>query len=112
MFGISFPELLFIMFVILLLFGPDKLPEMAAKFGRFMGELNRSTRGVRREFYNAVYAPADEIQKSIKRELTAVKSEVTAIKSEVTATEPSATRNEAAEKPSSNSDTPKVEGEK
>ncbi len=82
MFGVSFPELLFIMFAVLLIFGPDKLPEIASKLGRFFGDLNKSTMGIRREFYNAVYHPAKEAERSLKRELSAVKESVDPSKTE------------------------------
>lgn len=41
MFGIGGSELIIIAFVVLLLFGPDKLPEMARTIGRFMREFKR-----------------------------------------------------------------------
>jgi sec-independent protein translocase protein TatB len=39
MFDIGLPELLVIALVALLVFGPDRLPEMAAQFGRFVASL-------------------------------------------------------------------------
>jgi sec-independent protein translocase protein TatB len=59
-FGLSVPELLLIGIVALLIFGPDKLPEIARQFGKLTGELKRQSDGLRREFYNSVYPPADE----------------------------------------------------
>ncbi len=41
MFGIGGSELIIIAFVVLLLFGPDKLPEMARTIGRFTREFKR-----------------------------------------------------------------------
>ncbi len=41
MFGIGGSEVIIIAFVVLLLFGPDKLPQMARTFGRFMREFKR-----------------------------------------------------------------------
>jgi len=76
MFGLGFSELLVIMFVILILFGPDKLPELAKRLGKFMGDLDRSTRGMRREFYNSVYTPAQEVKRTVERELKGVKDEM------------------------------------
>jgi sec-independent protein translocase protein TatB len=41
LFGIGGSELIIIAFVVLLLFGPDKLPEMARTIGRFTREFKR-----------------------------------------------------------------------
>ncbi len=54
MFGVSLLELLTVMGLILILFGPDKLPQMAKQLGRFMGELRRNTDSLRRGVYNSV----------------------------------------------------------
>jgi sec-independent protein translocase protein TatA len=48
MFGpLGFPELLFIFFLALLIFGPRKLPEIGRTIGRAMGELRRATSDLR-----------------------------------------------------------------
>jgi sec-independent protein translocase protein TatA len=62
MFGIGFSELLVIMVIVLILFGPDKLPEAAQSFGRFMAILKRNSDALRREFYNSVYTPAEDLK--------------------------------------------------
>jgi sec-independent protein translocase protein TatA len=56
-FGVSFTELVVIMLVVLIVFGPDRLPEMAAKLGKGMAELRKISDAVRREFYNSMYKP-------------------------------------------------------
>ncbi len=66
MFGVSLPELVLIFVVILIVFGPEKLPEAARSFGKWMGELRRTSDGFRREFYNSVYTPANEIKREIQ----------------------------------------------
>ena len=60
MFGISFAELLVIMIVALIVFGPEKLPEIASKLGKISFQLKKASDGFRREFYNSVYVPAKE----------------------------------------------------
>lgn len=75
MFGVSFPELCIVFVVVLLVFGPDKLPEAARTLGKWLGDLRRGSDAVRREFYNSVYRPADEIR-DFKSELRTVGREL------------------------------------
>lgn len=67
MFGLSFFELLAIFTVALLVFGPEKLPEIAKLLGKFSGELKRTSDSVRREFYNSIYPPAEELQATYRK---------------------------------------------
>lgn len=69
MFGISFLELLTIMLVILLFFGPDKLPEAARTFGKIMGSFKKQSDSLRREFYNAIYTPSEDIRQKLQNEM-------------------------------------------
>jgi sec-independent protein translocase protein TatB len=43
MFNVGLGEILIIVLVVLLLFGPDRLPEMARQAGRFLGRLRLTT---------------------------------------------------------------------
>lgn len=74
MFGISLPELLVIMALVLIVFGPEKLPDIARKLGKTMADLRRSSDSVRREFYNSVYAPVDDVKRRTRAELRAIGS--------------------------------------
>ncbi len=47
MFGIGFPELVLIVVVALIVFGPEKLPELARTLGKAMGEFRRATDGIK-----------------------------------------------------------------
>ena len=64
------------MVIVLIVFGPDKLPEIARHIGKFSGDLRRNTDAIRREFYNTVYTPADDFKKTLNRELTGLTTEV------------------------------------
>jgi TatA/E family protein of Tat protein translocase len=61
----SFSEILVIGVVALLLFGPDKLPEMASQFGKLAAEFRKGSNAVRREFYNSFYQPAAEVRRDL-----------------------------------------------
>jgi len=67
MFGLSFFELLAIFTIALLVFGPEKLPEIAKLLGKFSGELKKTSDSVRREFYNSIYPPAEELQATYRK---------------------------------------------
>lgn len=75
MFGISFAELAVIMVVALLVFGPEKLPEIASQIGKFTSQLKRASDGFRREFYNSVYVPAKEDVNLLSSDLLIPKSQ-------------------------------------
>lgn len=68
MFGFNLPELMVIGIVALIVFGPEKLPEIMSKIGKFTGELRKTSESLRRELYNSVYVPAEEI-KTITKEI-------------------------------------------
>jgi TatA/E family protein of Tat protein translocase len=82
MFGISFPELFIIIAVALVVFGPDKLPEIARKLGKLTADLRRNSDSLRREFYNTVYKPSDEPARDFKligKELSEIARDITAL---------------------------------
>lgn len=66
MFGLSFGELIIIVGVILMVFGPEKLPEIARMIGKFSNEAKKTSSALRKEFYNSVYEPAKEIENQTK----------------------------------------------
>ena len=59
--GIGGPELMMIMFVILLLFGADKLPGLAKGIGKSVREFKKAASGVEEEVRRAMEQP-DEPQ--------------------------------------------------
>jgi Tat protein translocase TatB subunit len=68
-FGISFEELIVLMILALILFGPEKLPEYAEKIGRLVAKVRQSSQEVTQQFHEAYhnYKPPDpyaELQNS------------------------------------------------
>ena len=57
--GIGGPELMMIMFIVLLLFGADKLPELARGMGKAMREVKKATSGVEMEIKKAMEEPPE-----------------------------------------------------
>jgi TatA/E family protein of Tat protein translocase len=55
--GIGGPELLMIMFIVLLLFGANRLPDLARGFGRAVREFKKATSGVEQEVRRAMEEP-------------------------------------------------------
>jgi sec-independent protein translocase protein TatA len=52
--GLGGPELMMVLFVVLLLFGADKLPELARGLGKSMREIKKATSGVEDEIRKAM----------------------------------------------------------
>jgi len=52
--GIGGPELMMIMFVVLLLFGANKLPELARGMGKSIREFKKAASGVEEEIKRAI----------------------------------------------------------
>ncbi len=55
--GIGGPELLMIMFVVLLLFGANRLPDLARGLGRAVREFKKATSSVEQEVRRAMEEP-------------------------------------------------------
>ena len=56
MFGIGGGELIFIIFIILMLFGSDKVPEMARTMGKAMAQLKNATNDIKSEIHKGAEA--------------------------------------------------------
>ncbi len=64
MFGLGFGEVLVILVVALLVFGPDKLPELARTLGKTMAELRRSMDDMKTEFRG----PIQDFERTLRSE--------------------------------------------
>ena len=83
---ISGGELLVIMLVVFLVFGPEKMPEMARKAGRLMNQMKKASNDLNREFkketsaiqteISAAHSKVDEQLESVRRELNRTKAQV------------------------------------
>lgn len=56
MFGIGGGELIFIMFVVLMLFGSDKIPDIARTMGKVMAQLKNATNDIKSEIQKGAEA--------------------------------------------------------
>ena len=56
MFGIGGGELIFIIFIILMLFGSDKVPEVARTMGKAMAQLKNATNDIKNEIQKSADA--------------------------------------------------------
>lgn len=85
-FDISGGELLIILVVVFLVFGPEKMPEMARKAGRLMNQMKKASNDLTNEFkketsvlqneINAAHAKVDEQIDSVRREVNRTKAQV------------------------------------
>jgi len=63
--GIGGPELLMIMFIILLLFGANRLPELARGIGKSVREFKKAASGVENEVRRAMEEPEEPAPKKL-----------------------------------------------
>ncbi|MFV8321353.1 twin-arginine translocase TatA/TatE family subunit [uncultured Flavobacterium sp.] len=62
MFGIGGGELIFIMFIVLMLFGSDKVPEIARTMGKAMAQLKNATNDIKSEIQKGAEANGFDTQ--------------------------------------------------
>jgi sec-independent protein translocase protein TatA len=75
MFGIGGGELIFIMFIVLMLFGSDKVPEMARAMGKAMAQLKNATNDIKSEIQKGVEDNGFD-QKSLSDLTNTISSEI------------------------------------
>ena len=79
MFGIGGGELIFIIFIALMLFGSDKIPELARTIGKGMAQLKNATNEIKSEIQKG--AEANGIDTSMKELTSTFSDEVEKVKS-------------------------------
>jgi TatA/E family protein of Tat protein translocase len=74
MFGIGMPEMLLLLAVALIVFGPKKLPELAKSLGRALGEFKRATSDLKNTIetesgMDEVRNTLDDVKKDVKSQM-------------------------------------------
>ncbi len=72
MFNIGLPELMIIVAIALIVFGPNKLPELAKAFGKAMREFKKATEEVKQSF-EAETREFDDLKNTVVTEETLTK---------------------------------------
>ncbi|MEI6061635.1 MAG: twin-arginine translocase TatA/TatE family subunit [Bacteroidota bacterium] len=85
---VSGGEMLLILVVVFLVFGPEKMPDMARKAGKLMNQMKKATNDLTREFkketsvleeeINAAHNKINEQVESVRREVNRTKAQVIA----------------------------------
>ena len=74
------PEVIFILFIVLLVFGADKIPEIARGLGKGMRTLRNATNDIKHEITKSAEEQGlpigDDITKDINEELNKVKDDL------------------------------------
>lgn len=89
MFGIGGGELVFIMFIVLMLFGSDKVPEMARTMGKAMAQLKNATNDIKSEIQKGAEANGFD-QKTLNDLTGGINSEINKAKSSLLGDTPEA----------------------
>ncbi len=76
LFGISGGEILMLILLVLVLFGPKKIPEIARMLGKGIGEVRK----VQREINTEIHRYSSEVDGEVKKMESEVKKEVEAFK--------------------------------
>lgn len=79
MFGIGFSELIFILFIFLMLFGSDKIPDIARTLGKAMNQIKHATNDIKSEIQKSATANGldkDALTGGISTEIEKIKADL------------------------------------
>lgn len=86
MFGISFSEILLIIIISLLIFGPEKLPEIAAKAGRMVALLRKFTINLKSQLYEQTgLSQIDGIRQEMQQTFNQLKNQIRPLEHKINA---------------------------
>lgn len=78
-FNIGAPEIFVILIIVVMVFGADKIPEVARGLGKGMRQIKDATNDIKREINNSaneVKVDETEVTKDIKKEIDDVKKDI------------------------------------
>ena len=75
---ISGPEIVFILFIVVLVFGADKLPEIARGLGKGMTQIKNATNEIKSEIQNSAEQQGIDtsVVKDVQNEINKVKDDI------------------------------------
>jgi Tat protein translocase TatB subunit len=76
-FGMGWQEILIIGIAAMVIFGPDRLPELASQAGKALRDLRRMTQDMQGEFERETGVSVRDLKKQVDKEIAGVKSELT-----------------------------------
>uniref|UniRef100_UPI00404B3562 twin-arginine translocase TatA/TatE family subunit n=1 Tax=Flavobacterium sp. TaxID=239 RepID=UPI00404B3562 len=79
MFGIGISELMFILFIVLMLFGSDKIPEIARTLGKTMKQIKHATNDIKSEIQKSAADSGlskDALLGDVTKDFEAIKKDV------------------------------------
>ena len=85
MFGISFSEILLIIIISLLIFGPEQLPQIAAKTGRMIALVRKFTINLKSQLYEQTgMSQIDGIRQEMQQTFNQLKNQIRPLENKIT----------------------------
>ncbi len=85
MFGISFSEILLIIIISLLIFGPEQLPQIAAKTGRMIALVRKFTTNLKSQLYEQTgMSQIDGIRQEMQQTFNQLKNQIRPLENKIT----------------------------